>query len=328
MILDYLDTKLSGQSWEALCISCYRMRYQEEHFREVPANYQGDAGIEGYTKSGIVMQCYCPDDKNYSNDDLYSHQRDKVTKDIGKFLSEKYSKEYVNMGITDVLEWHFVVPTYKDKRIIKHITTKEQEVLEAKQKDLMREPSKRIHDHISSEFSIEIKVAEDFATEISRIVRRKSSDTKINVAVIQSKQIEWTECGVDKVENVKRKLLAINSSLASDPSKLEKLLNIYMTSYVTGIEMLKNLGEKFPDLRMELLGIIGAFKSEVEMRTLLIDNHEMNYKIFNELGDEFSQRLREEFDCFNSASIMEIKNDIIAEWLADCSMEFGGELTK
>lgn len=323
MILDYLDTKLDGDSWERLCLSCYRMRYNKENFREVPALHKGDAGIEGYTQSGIVLQCYCPNDENYSIDKLYEHQRDKVSNDIKKFLSPIYSIEYNKLGLKPVVEWHFVVPTYKDKRILTHITSKEKEVLKAKEDDLKQEKSQRIYDHISQEFTIQIKVAEDYLTEISRMIRNSATDLKVSFTVLNSKSIEWSSCDIDKVNNIKRKLLAINSGLTD--SKLNKLLDMYMSAYVTGIEVLKSLGESFPDLRKDLLELIGAFKGEVERSTLLNSDKSLNKQLFDQLGNDFSDQLREEFDCFNYASILELKNDIIAEWLADCSMEFEGE---
>ena len=43
--------------------------------------------------SGIAYQCYCPE-KSYSDDELYVHLRDKVTKDIGKLIDKELSIEW------------------------------------------------------------------------------------------------------------------------------------------------------------------------------------------------------------------------------------------
>lgn len=325
MILKYLDTELDGNSWEELSISCYKMKYKNNHFRAVPAEHEGDAGIEGYTRDGIVLQCYCPNDKNLSGDDLYKKQRDKVSKDIKKFLDPTYSKKYEKLGLIDVKEWHFVVPKYKDKRILEHLTTKENEVNTAKQSDLLKDSKKQIYKHIAQKFSIEIKIADDFKTEISSIIRKTIQETKINLAILDKKNINWENCDNTKINNVRRKLIAIDKSLAEDSSRLDRLLDIYMTSYISGVETLKNLGEVFPEIRKNLLDLIGAFKVEVEMRTLLNSNQQVNKELFDDLTREFTDTLKEEFTFFNSASIMELKMDIIAEWLADCSMEFKGD---
>ncbi|PFA58981.1 hypothetical protein, partial [Bacillus cereus] len=77
-MLDLINQKKDGNLWEELCTKCYRMRYQSEGFHPVPAAYRGDHGIEGYTHTGIVYQCYFPE-KEYSDDELYKSQRDKMT---------------------------------------------------------------------------------------------------------------------------------------------------------------------------------------------------------------------------------------------------------
>lgn len=91
MILDFYDGNLDGNAWEELCQSCYRLRYQDQHYTEIPAVQGGDAGIEGFTRNGIVNQCYFPE-RNYSDDELYEHLRDKMTRDIGKLLDANYKK--------------------------------------------------------------------------------------------------------------------------------------------------------------------------------------------------------------------------------------------
>ena len=58
MILDFIEGPLDGDLWEKLCNSCYRIRYQEENYTQVPSVQGGDAGIEGFTQTGIVYQCY------------------------------------------------------------------------------------------------------------------------------------------------------------------------------------------------------------------------------------------------------------------------------
>lgn len=91
MILDFLKDTLDGKSWEKLCDGCYRDRFQNENYTKVPSNYEGDAGIEGFTHSGIVYQCYCPE-KDYTDNELYNALRKKVTTDIAKLTNIKYAK--------------------------------------------------------------------------------------------------------------------------------------------------------------------------------------------------------------------------------------------
>ena len=108
-MLDFIQQYLTGEQWEKLCNSCYRMRYQEDGYQEIPAAYRGDGGIEGFTKNGIVYQCYCPE-KEYTDDELYKHMRDKMTTDISKFISIDYEKVLKGLGVRDVHKWQLVIP--------------------------------------------------------------------------------------------------------------------------------------------------------------------------------------------------------------------------
>jgi len=85
-----------GNAWEDLCVRCYRLRYQKEHYALVPAVQGGDGGIEGFTMSGVV------------------HQRNKMTADIKKLMSSKNALKLKALGVPKISEWHFNIPEYKD----------------------------------------------------------------------------------------------------------------------------------------------------------------------------------------------------------------------
>ena len=163
-MLEFIKQYLSGEKWEELCNSCYRIRYQEMGYQEIPAQYRGDGGIEGFTKNGIVYQCYCPE-KEYTDDELYEHMRNKMTTDIAKFISKDYEKVLKGLGINNINQWHFVIPQNKDRRILEHAEKKRKEVLAYREKNLEQ------CSYIAENFTITIKTAEDFKLEISRIIR-------------------------------------------------------------------------------------------------------------------------------------------------------------
>ena len=82
-IMSFIEGYMTGNAWETLCVQCYRLRYQSDDYTAIPAVQGGDAGIEGFTNKGIVHQCYCPE-RPYSDNELYTHQREKLTTDIEK----------------------------------------------------------------------------------------------------------------------------------------------------------------------------------------------------------------------------------------------------
>lgn len=314
MILDFFEGKLDGDSWEELCQSCYRIRYQDEHYMEIPAAYKGDAGIEGFTRTGIVNQCYCPE-KEFSDDDLYEHQRDKMSKDIKKLLSPDYKDRLVNLGVPPIKEWHFVTPFYKDSRIIQHAETKRKEVLQKKEDDL------ELYDYIADDFIIVIKQAEDFRFEITRTIRNSLTDTKLNLAIREIKRPDWIQCDSEKVANIKRKVAAVMGEI-EDEEDFNEIVDTYVDSYIKGMEIMRILRISYAEIYEDVFGLEQAYKNQVRTKTRMNTNRSMNSTIFYEILDDFEKHLKETCEYFSAASIIELKTDIISMWLADCSMQF------
>lgn len=313
-ILNLIEGYMDGDAWEDLCVRCYRMKYQGEHYVAIPAVHKGDAGIEGYTKSGIVHQCYCPE-RSYSDNELYSHQRDKLSADIKKLIEN--APRMKALGIPLIHEWHFNIPEYKDSRILAHATAKQAEVLSEKSKN----PS--ACSHIADDFQIIIKIAEDLAPEISNILRTTITNNRLNLAVQHSSSPDWTKCDSTKVENIRRKIKAVmHIDDDSDPA-LNRVIGLYVDYYISGMENMSNLRIGFPEIYEDLYRLEQSFKNEVSIRTLMNTDHSMNQSVFTTILSDFGEKLEKEFSTiFNQASISEVKQDLIASWLADCSMEF------
>jgi hypothetical protein len=315
MILDYIDDNLDGDSWEKLCDSCYRMRYQKEHYQKVPAILGGDGGIEGFTKTGIVYQCYCPERK-YTDEELYEHLRDKMTRDIAKLIDLKYAKKLKDLGLYDIKEWHFVIPQYKDHRILVHAENKRKEVIKLINNDPIN------YDYIKDSFIIVVKEAEDFKIELTRIIRNSLTDIKLEFAIKNIDPIDWTKCDTEKVNNIKRKVKAV-SDLSEDDDEFKYVVNIYVEAYIKGIEILNVLRVNFVEIYDDLYELEQSYKREVSLKTMMNTDSSMNYKLFSNIMDDFERKLKEEFsNCISQATIFELKTDLISGWLADCSMQF------
>lgn len=316
MILDLLDSKLDGVLWEDLMTKCYKMVYKANHYTTVPAKHKGDCGIEGFTNNGIVTQCYYPQDENMSDNDLFEHLRDKMTADINKLIDRKNALELQGLGIKKICEWHFLIVKYPDKRIIQHAAKKVKEVLLAKSSD------PEFYDYICEKFSIYIKVPDDFFIELSQIIRSDLKQYRINLKLKIKSKIDWSQEDNEKIENVQNKIIAINPELINDPESLNELLDMYMKFYIEGIEMLELIGEHFPDIRKDLTDLISSFRKQVRKKTLMNTDFTINHIIFEELGNKFQQSLEKDFSYLNSSTISDLRESIIAFWLADCSLKF------
>lgn len=315
MILDFYGENMDGNGWEKLCQSCYRIRYQNQHYTEIPAVHGGDAGIEGFTCEGIVIQCYYPE-RNYTDNELYEHLRNKMTADISKLLNKDYKSKLMKLGVHQIHEWHFVIPLYKDSRIIEHATAKGKEVLERKKNEAT------LYDYIADDFKIVIKQAEDFKFEITRIIRDSLTNTKLNLAIYQTDTIDWSKCDSVKVENIKRKVKAVSDYNEGDDN-FKNIVDIYIKSYIKGLELLNMLRLSYTEIYEDVNMLEQVYKKQVSIQTMMNTDKSLNLQIFNSILDDFGKKLNETCKYFTSASIIELKIDIISMWLADCSMQFG-----
>nr|WP_156989884.1 hypothetical protein [Caproicibacter fermentans] len=306
---------MTGDAWEELCVQCYRMRYQSDHYTSIPAVQSGDAGIEGFTRSGVVHQCYCPE-RDYSDNELYTHLRDKLTTDIDKLM--KNADRFNQLGVPPVVEWHLDIPEYRDSRILIHAKTKQQEVLTAKK----GAPSK--YKHIANNFQIIIKIADDFTPEISRIIRTNLTNMKLNLAIQHTD--DWTTCDSQKVKNIRRKIKAVMHINDDSNQALNSVVNIYIGFYISGIETMNRLRVGFPEIYGDVFELEQSYKRDVSIKTLMNTDHTMNKTVFDGILDEFQAKLEHDFSqMLTIASIGELKQDMVASWLADCSMEFRSE---
>lgn len=314
MILEYITTPLDGNAWEEWCNSCYRLRYQTDNYQRIPAAYQGDGGIEGFTQSGIVYQCYYPE-KKYTDNELYEKQRDKLTKDIGKLLKPSYKDTLERIGVPPITEWHFVIPYYRDRRILEHANAKHLEVQDK------RNSSPKDFTHISNKFKIFIKEADDFQIEISQIIRGRLTDSKISI-IAKTKTFKWSDCPSDKVKHIQRKIKAVIQPEHDNDEDYVGVVDTYIQYYMRGIESLHMLQINFSELYEQLYSLEQACRLEVTTKTRM-NRQQDNLTVFEAILGDFGSKLTEEFgDYFNAASIIELKNDMVGAWLADCPMQF------
>lgn len=312
-MLEIMKNPYDGDEWETIMDKCYRMRYQDHGYQKVPSNFGGDAGVEAFTNIGVVYQCYCPE-KLYSDDDLWGNQRDKVTKDIGKLINNGVRLKEIGVGT--IKEWHFVTPEYRDSRLLIHCERKRKLVLEEKAKNNL--------DYIDDNFRIIIKTAEDFASEINKLVFLYK-DLKFDIALKHTGNVDWSKCPSEKAENIKRKLKAImpyegNSKLEE---RYHKLVNYWGSFYINGLEVLAGIKASNPEIYEKILKIDNMYRTKVDMKCALNVDSAINKELFEEIIGEVDAELGKIFgDIFNMESVQELKWDLLGSWLADCPMDF------
>lgn len=219
------------------------------------------------------------------------------------------------MGIRNIKEWHFVIPEYRDKRIVEHLEKKRLDVIKKKNED------PEIFFYIDDNITLVIKEAEDFKVEIVRLIRNPLVDTKLNIAVKSVGKVDWSECDTVKINNIKRKVMALMDT-DEDDEDYKDMVQYWAEAYLKGIEIMSTLQQSFGSIYEDLFDLEQQYKADVSMKSKMNSDHSLNNVIFNEIMEDFETTLKEEFTSFSKASIMELKRDLISGWLADCSLQF------
>ena len=143
------------------------------------------------------------------------------------------------------------------------------------------------------------------------------------MAIRDAVELDYTKCDSEKVNNIKRKIKAIKNTNNDEDIDVVFLVNYYIESYLSGLAILNKLRLNFPEIHESLIELEQSCKKDVAVKTRLISEHSGNARLFGELLDDFEKKLKEQFSTTISlASIGELKQDLVASWLADCSMEF------
>lgn len=110
-----------------------------------------------------------------------------------------------------------------------------------------------------------------------------------------------------------------------DNESLNKIVEIYVGYYINGLEILNELRVSFPEFYEDIFRLEQSYKREVEIKTFMNTERTMNKSLFDEILNDFHSKLEQDFsDRLMVSSISELKHDLVARWLADCSMEFKG----
>lgn len=303
---------LDGDSWERLCQKCYKLKYSNENYREIPANPGGDAGIEGFTSTGIVNQCYYPEG-DYTDEEYYNHLRDKMTTDIHKLLDPDYKKRLIAFGVPIIKQWHFLIPKYRDNKILNHAKNKADEVKQKRLSDIKQ------YDYISDQFEIVVQEAENLQAEIYQVSVYDAWKNKLDITT-SVKEANWLDCPSEKTDNIKRKIAAIKQ--VNEDDEIEDMVRIYAEAYIRGIDLMTKLSESYKDLFCDLQLMLKRYKNKVEKKTALNPNSNENYSLFMSILEDFESELDKRFPSLNDNSTTELVEDLIGTWLADCSLKF------
>lgn len=292
--------QMDGDMWEEYCQKILRLRYED--YQKVPAQFGGDYGIEGFTRSGIVFQCYCPDE-DPSGRDLYKKQRDKITRDIKKLV--KNASAISALGAGTIREWHFLTPDYNNRNLLSHCRSKESEV---RSKSL---------ETVHSGFTICIKTDDTYMLERQIYIGAGGPRVPPSGEEPPLEELEKLLTSDNKIVlNIKTKLekLALASRHRAD------LIIQSVKGYIVGKYELQILNEKFPSTYESVVQLKSATESQLPILLSGSDNHG---NILRDILQGYEGKLSTEFSgSLSSALITRLSTEAISDWLRRYPLDF------
>ncbi|URZ17195.1 hypothetical protein [Clostridium felsineum] len=299
-----------GDSWEELCQVCFELKYGNEGYQEMVAHSNGDLGIEGFTRAGKVFQCYCPDIE-YSADDLYENQRDKINKDLNKLIKYKDELEKYLVDVK-IKTWHFVTPYFHKKDIVKYCANKAKK---------MRELNLSILDE---NFDVLIHNVNFIARELPDALNMKKIKINVNLAEeINSNDIEqFKQSDVCGINNLVRKSAMIITRERIRNKYIERQLN----NYLKGKKQMDLLDSHYKFIYEKIINILSSFEDEVEDICIYESEEKGGREILDVIEKKFEQRLILEIgENIDRGLIDSIKRYAISDWLIRCPFEIDVE---
>lgn len=296
-----------GNSWEAFCQLCFKLKFANEGYQELPA-YPGDLGIEGYTRTGIVFQCYCPNE-NYNADILYTKQRDKITKDLGKLITyRKELKKY--LGNVLIEKWIFVTPKYQNKDLVRHCAEKAEEY---RQKNM---------DILSPNFDVLVHDLDFFTEQIPLILDGKSKKVAINHNdETNENTTSWVNSKIDLVENANRKnSFRIPENVVNRASKIDRLTQITISNFLDGNLTINQLEQRFPNDYENLVRVISQYEKKVE--ELCLTNSSNSNIFYESIETELKSRIKNSITYLDDTTINRLTEQVLADWILRCPIDF------
>lgn len=293
-----------GNEWEEYIQLLLQKHYELGNYQIIPAKHGGDFGIEGYSTDGCAYQCYAAQEP-LSTKQRYDNQRNKVTTDIGKFISNKVDLIKV-FGNTIIRRWILVVPISESASLMQHASKKTKEVLDAKLP------------YISDDFKIIITTDSCFEKEIQELASIGAIDFALPEVEITPEECDSWILGNDGlVGNLNQKAHKI-PKLESD-EKRQAFISLIVSHYLRGQNSLEEFNKSYPDIYARLNNCKRTYENQLATLSLINNNPAPQH--LNEALEKYKFELENAVGNLPSAVAQTLAWEGISDWLMRCPLD-------
>ncbi|MCX5228991.1 hypothetical protein [Streptomyces sp. NBC_00233] len=295
-------------TWQEWAIRLLRQHHGADNVVKVPDQDRGDLGIECFTRSGIVYQCYCPENPDLSPRALYDNHRDKITKDIGKFIKNK--DELIRLfGSVKIRSWVLFTPRHESYKTVQHCSEKATQVRQAKLP------------YATSDFMVDAHELDDYKESAEILRRGPILPAPVGVPATVPKS---TADGID-FGRVQGPLIAVmDEKLARiprlhNPDKRATYRGHLLGSHLAGEGLLDRYMEAIPEVHQQVLDCIAS----VERGLLLAYGPgDLPHKVLGAVIEDVRTRVEQVVPGIARSNAESIALMAVTDWLQQCPLDF------
>jgi hypothetical protein len=290
------------KEWESHANNLLRERYTSTDYIPIPDQHNGDGGIEGFSLDGNVYQMYCPENA-LTLSKLYEDQRDKMTKDIGKFINNT-TKMKGFFGELKIRRWILVAPRHQTKEIVIHATKKTKEVKDANL------------DYVDNDnFRVLVWGREEFKKEEANLLAAGIATLKLDpISVPEHEVEEFNEQSPEFSENMTRKLGQLNSN----PRVVKKGQDALTKNAIISQNMMSELKQDYGEYYEKITSTTTTRAGHLSIEAIDSDPEKQKISYQTKVLQEKLQN-----SCkLHSDNLEIISKGTVADWLMNCTLDF------
>ncbi|MCI5217942.1 MAG: hypothetical protein D3914_01800 [Candidatus Electrothrix sp. LOE2] len=279
--------------------------YGTEVFFPVPDEDSGDRGIEFYTNTGLIFQCYYPE-KKYEMKEYKRKIQGKINDDLKKLKSnEKEIGKWLDN--VKIHQWILLTPENKSKDFLAYCTRKKKETID-----------RNISFIDNENFSVKIETAESYPSSMRYAIKYDPDIIDIPSLDINSEYInEWkiNNSNSDFLSNINRKSKLVRGDA---PDKFQDLV---IEKYIQLDNFNDKLKDEHPDLYNQINNTSFALLEEIRINQTIngdIVGKELISKIIKNNSEMFGKYLKDMSD----KNVQLLPFGYLSKWIAHCFMDF------
>ncbi|MBE0359399.1 MULTISPECIES: hypothetical protein [Pseudoalteromonas] len=300
-----LDPKNSPKDWENYFKDIVRLHYLPANYRDVPDKHIGDFGIECFSLSGHVFQCYLPEQTSDVKK-LVEAQRKKINADIKKFTHTNVDELKKLFGQRVMDRWILATSANDSAALAQFCAQKSIEVRELGLS------------YVSDDFEILVHTEYDYPNEVSHL-RKEAYQIAFDFnSASVGDAASWISDNIDFLAKLDLKLPKIEEN----QDRMLHIKGYIIQKYLDYQNLMDQLKLEWSDIYGSVSNCIQDREDSLIERFIIETDDILPGQVIKDEMLKLHNNIIEEVKSFKGADLEKIKWGVIADWLIRCPLDF------